>query len=109
MRRFDRAIARVMVKSTLSDLDHEEKEPLICADLRTEGCVNQRFLLLRKTNRTKKQLRIFQRVNRLRQIPASCKYSAFRFRYFSLTRGINPDRRRSWRDDKDAKRDLPRM
>ena len=50
------------MKFALSDLDQEEKEPLICADvvslicadLRTEGCVNQRFLLLRKTNRTKK-------------------------------------------------------
>jgi hypothetical protein len=45
-----------MVQSVLSDLD-QEKEPLICADvvslicadLRTEGSVNQRFLHLRKT------------------------------------------------------------
>jgi hypothetical protein len=46
-----------MVQFTVSDLD-QENEPLIradvvsliCADLRTEGCAKQRFLLLRKTN-----------------------------------------------------------
>jgi hypothetical protein len=46
-----------MMRFALSDLDREEKEPLICADLRTEDCVNQRFLLFRKTNRTKKAFR----------------------------------------------------
>jgi hypothetical protein len=46
-----------MVQFGLSELD-QENEPLIyadvvsliCADPRTEGSVNQRFLLLRKTN-----------------------------------------------------------
>jgi hypothetical protein len=45
----------IMVQFGLSDVD-QKNEPLICADdvslicadLRTEGCVNQRFLLLRK-------------------------------------------------------------
>ena len=50
----------IMVQFGLSDLDHEN-EPLICADvvslicadLLTEGCVNQRFLhpLKRELNR----------------------------------------------------------
>jgi hypothetical protein len=48
---------KVIAQFVLSDL-YGEKEPLIyadfvsliCADLRTEGSVNQRFLLLRKTN-----------------------------------------------------------
>jgi hypothetical protein len=54
-----------MVQFALSGLD-AEKEPLICADvgpqicadLRTEGGVNQRFLLLRKTNRTTTRLAV---------------------------------------------------
>jgi hypothetical protein len=44
-----------MVQSVLSDLDQEKEPPicadvvsLICADLWTEGSVNQRFLHLRK-------------------------------------------------------------